>query len=151
MSSDKQIESLLETAIANIKEMVGTDTVVGEEIVTADGFSILPVSRVGCGFVTGGGQYGEEGKPVGNKPFGGGVGAGVSVKPVGFIISGDNQVRFIPVESDSPVDRILEALPGLMQTFQKLFNKDDEEKLAGFEIDEVDEVAEMDDIDRKKC
>ena len=37
--------------------MVDVDTVIGEPILTQDGSTVIPVSRVSFGFVAGGGEY----------------------------------------------------------------------------------------------
>ncbi|GHU68719.1 hypothetical protein FACS1894184_11380 [Clostridia bacterium] len=97
------ISSLMSTTMENIKDMVDVNTVVGDPVTTGDGTTIIPISRVSFGFVSGGGEYnaarddsvrdasstanysGEE------MPFAGGTGAGVSVHPMGFLVVGQGQ------------------------------------------------------------
>ena len=52
------IESIMTTTMESIRDMVDVNTVVGEAIVTADGATVIPVSKVSFGFVAGGGEYG---------------------------------------------------------------------------------------------
>ena len=51
---------------------------------------------------------------MGNAPFTGGSGAGVSVRPVGFLIVGVRKVRFIPVDNRAIYDRLLDEAPELL-------------------------------------
>ena len=108
------IESIMTTTMENIRDMVDVNTVVGEAIVTGDGSTVIPVSRVAFGFVAGGGEYKGAKQAAGAPSFGGGTGAGVSVQPVGFIVVSEGQVRLLPAQAYAPVDRIIEMVPQLM-------------------------------------
>ena len=68
------INEVLQTTMSRIREMVDTNTVVGQPIVTADGVTIIPVSKLSFGFATGGSDFGKT--PNVEKNFGGGAGAG---------------------------------------------------------------------------
>ncbi|MCY0864296.1 MAG: spore germination protein GerW family protein, partial [Sulfobacillus sp.] len=48
------IEGLMKTAMESIKGMIDVNTVVGQPVETADGATIIPVSRVSLGFAAGG-------------------------------------------------------------------------------------------------
>ena len=109
------IENIMTTTMENIRDMVDVNTVVGEAIVTADGSTVIPVSRVCFGFVDGGGEYGHVGHGTEDRPaFAGGTGAGVSVQPMGFIVVSGGQVRLLPAQAYAPVDRIIEMVPQLL-------------------------------------
>jgi sporulation protein YtfJ len=113
----------MKTAMESIKEMVDVNTIVGEPVETADGSVIIPVSRVSCGFVAGGGEYdtiAENTKDL-PLPFGGGSGAGVSVQPVGFLVVGHNEVRLLPVDSNAIFDRLIDVTPKIMSQVQSMF------------------------------
>lgn len=49
------ISAMMEASMGKIREMVDSNTVVGEPIVTADGVTLIPVSRLSFGFGCGGG------------------------------------------------------------------------------------------------
>lgn len=109
------IENLMSTTMESIRDMVDVNTVVGEAIVTSDGSTVIPVSKVAFGFVSGGGEYGGCKRPEAAQPaFAGGTGAGVSVQPMGFIVVSGGQVRLLPAQAYAPVDRIIEMAPQLM-------------------------------------
>ncbi|MDD4168690.1 MAG: GerW family sporulation protein [Desulfotomaculaceae bacterium] len=123
------IEGLIKTAMESIREMVDVNTVVGDPVETPDGTVIIPVSRVACGFVAGGGKFEteQEDKQVSGETsipaFGGGSGAGVSVKPIGFLVVGNGQVRFLPVEGNMVVDRLIDLAPQLIAQLQSMFGQ----------------------------
>ena len=106
----QKLPNMLETAIQKIREMVDVNSVIGEPIHTPDGVTIIPVSKVSVGFGGGGSDFANK---TGSEPFGGGVGGGVKVSPVCFLIVKDGNVRMMAVAepASSTADRIVELLP----------------------------------------
>ena len=104
------IENLMQTTLENIKEMVDVNTVVGTPITTPDGVTIIPVSKVSVGFGGGGSDFASKNP---ENPFGGGVGGGVKVSPVCFLVVKDGNVRMlsVPTPANSTTERIVEMLP----------------------------------------
>lgn len=121
----------MRTAMESIKEMIDVNTIVGEPVETHDGSVIIPVTRVLCGFAAGGGEYptlgpqkNQENSSKDNKlPFGGGSGAGVSVQPVGFLVVGNGDVRLLPIEGNTAIDRIIDLTPRILSYIQQILNK----------------------------
>ena len=115
------IEGLMKTAMQAIKEMVDVNTVVGDAVETNDGTVIIPISQVACGFAAGGGEYEtiSSAKTQG-LPFGGGSGAGVSVKPVGFLVVRMNDVRLISVKGNQLAERVVDIVPQILDRFDNI-------------------------------
>jgi len=113
------IEHIMSTTMENIRDMVDVNTVIGEPVNTQDGSTVIPISRVSFGFVAGGGEYrcgllpksAENGERM---PFAGGTGAGVTIQPMGFLVTSQNSVRLLPAQPYAPADRIIELAPQLM-------------------------------------
>lgn len=144
------IENLMRTTMESLRAMVDVNTVVGEAVETKDGTVIVPVSKVTFGFVAGGGdefpvEQGESYRPQQSQnaspaqgerfPFTGGSGAGVSVKPVGFLVVGDGKVRFLPVDSRAVYDRLVEAAPELLDRLADIMERKWEAQDSQAEID----------------
>jgi len=125
------IGSLMQTTLENIKDMVDVNTVIGEPIPTSGGATIIPVSKVSFGFLSGGGEYDAAKQPANmNLPFAGGSGAGVSVQPVGFLVVNDDGVRVLPAQYQTAFDRAVNAAPQLVEDIQALIGKKKKEQAA---------------------
>ena len=107
----EKLPNMLDSTIQKIKEMVDVNSVIGEPISTPDGVTIIPVSKVSVGFGGGGSDFVN--KSGGENPFGGGVGGGVKVTPICFLIVKDGNVRIMPVAqpANTTADRIVEMVP----------------------------------------
>ena len=107
----EKLPNMLDSTIQKIKEMVDVNSVIGEPISTTDGVTIIPVSKVSVGFGGGGSDFVN--KSGGDNPFGGGVGGGVKVTPICFLIVKDGNVRMMPVAqpANTTADRIVEMVP----------------------------------------
>lgn len=86
------LNDLMDTTMDKIRDMVDSNTIIGEPITTPDGVTVIPVSRVSFGFGAGGGDYGK----TDTSHFGGGAGAGVKVDPVAFLVIKDGLTRVMP-------------------------------------------------------
>ena len=109
----EKLPNMLETTIQKIRELVDSNTVVGQPITTPDGVTILPVSRISVGLGGGGSDFASTKAAAGQMPFGGGVGAGVKVTPVAFLVVKDGNVRIMTIAepANATADRIVEMVP----------------------------------------
>jgi sporulation protein YtfJ len=139
LAEQHPIEGLMTTAMESIKEMVDVNTIVGDAVQAPDGTVIIPISKVSFGFAAGGGEYssccsidkeedeGEEERSGSSKsskfPFAGGSGAGVSISPVAFMVVGQNQIKLMPVNINSSVDKVLDLIPELIEKANEAIRK----------------------------
>jgi len=56
MDVKKPVESVLDQTLKNLKTIVDVDCIVGEPL-SYEGCTIVPVSKISVGFVSGGGEY----------------------------------------------------------------------------------------------
>ncbi|MEG1368046.1 MAG: GerW family sporulation protein [Hydrogenoanaerobacterium sp.] len=122
MNSEGHIEGILNTSLENLKTLVDVNTVIGDQITTADGTVIIPVSKVSFGFATGGSDL-PTAKP--KDMFGGGSGAGVSIQPIAFlVISPTGTVKLVQMEKfDGSMDRAVNMVPEVIDKFADIFGK----------------------------
>jgi sporulation protein YtfJ len=121
--AEHPIQGLMATAMQSIKSMVDVNTIVGEPVETPDGTVIIPISKVSFGFAAGGSEFGEplKGKDEDkSRMFGGGSGAGVSISPVAFLVAGADTVRLLPMDSNTPIERLLDYIPDVVDKFYSL-------------------------------
>ena len=114
------ISAMMEASMGKIREMVDSNTVVGEPIVTADGVTLIPVSRLSFGFGCGGGDYGKQ-----PDKLGAGAAAGVRVEPMAFLVVKDGVTRMLPVGTPAitTVDRIVEMVPQVMDRVEGFIDR----------------------------
>ena len=55
---NKSLTELMEASMSKIRDMVDSNTIIGEPIQTPDGVTLIPVSRLSFGFGCGGGPGG---------------------------------------------------------------------------------------------
>ena len=124
MMENRPISELMETTMQKMREMIDANTIVGEPITTADGITLIPVSKVSFGFAGGGSDLSK--KHEHKNGFGGGAGAGVNITPVAFVIAkgGDVEMMYITPPELSTVDRIIETVPTVMDKITDFLSKD---------------------------
>ena len=128
-SNHQEVENLMKSTMENLRNMIDINTVVGDTVKMNNGNCIIPISKVTFGFASGGSDFAlnNENYKDGDYPFGGGTGAGVSVKPVAFLIVRDESVRLLPVEQDTTYDRIVDTVPQVLEII-KDFTKNKDKK-----------------------
>jgi len=106
------IGELMQTTMDNVKNMLKVDTVVGDPIVTPNGITLVPISKISVGFGGGGVEFGNK-KATGERPYGGGNATGVKIDPIGFLVIKDGTVRMVNVTppASNTVDRIIDMVP----------------------------------------
>ena len=109
----QNLPNMLENTIAKIREMVDVNSVVGDPITTGDGVTIVPISKISIGLGGGGSDFVSKNMNRQENPFGGGVGAGIKVTPVAFLIIKEGSVRMLPVAApaNTTADRLVEMVP----------------------------------------
>ena len=124
----QKLPNMLESTIQKIKEMVDVNSVIGTPITTPDGVTIIPVSKVSVGFGGGGSDFVSS--KGGENPFGGGVGGGVKVTPICFLIVKDGAVRMMPVAepASTTADRIVEMVPDTLDKISAFIDSRTEKK-----------------------
>ena len=128
------IEGLMFTAMDSIKDMVDVNTIIGETINIRENISIIPISKVSFGFAAGGSEFKGESIEDYNKredeenisyknPFGGGSGAGVTIKPVAFLVIQENIIKLLPVEHSCTIDKVLDYMPEICDKTEEMLEK----------------------------
>lgn len=132
--SEHPIEGLMITAMNSIQDMIDVNTIIGEPIETSNNIVIIPISKVSFGFAAGGSEFKGETIDEYTKrdkeeaiqyrlPFGGGSGAGVTINPIAFLVIQSNNVRLMPVNHSSSLDKLLDYVPDLIEKTNNMLNR----------------------------
>lgn len=111
------LSEMMQESMAKVREMVDTNTIIGQPIQTPDGVTLIPISRVSMGFGGGGAAFGGKKETVQDPAnLGGGIGAGVKIDPVAFLIVKDGFTRVMPIGMPpmNTVDRVIEMVPSVV-------------------------------------
>ena len=150
MAEDRKFNDALKTAFENLKEITGSDTIIGEPMQTPNGTVIIPVTKVSVGFATGGSDFiGKHSKEtdVANS-FSGAGGGGISVTPVAFLVispEGDARILNVNNPADSNADlgtsivSLLNKTPVIVEKVKAIFKKNKKK-----EAEEEPEPEEVD-------
>lgn len=127
------IEGLMDTTMNSIKDMIDVNTIIGKPIEINNGV-IIPLSKVTFGFASGGSEFNSETIDNYNRkdteesieyklPFGGGSGAAVNISPIAFLVVQKDNVKLLPIDHSSSVDKLLDYVPDIMEKANALVNK----------------------------
>lgn len=118
--NNNPINEILVSTLDKFKNIASVDSVVGSPIYLADGTTLIPVSKVSAGFISGGGQYdAKNAKGSDGYPFSGGGGSGYCVHPLGFISVRLGQVKMISIDGKNAFDKILEIVPSVISSLEE--------------------------------
>ena len=109
--SDNRLSEIIKTSLDGIKSFTDINTVVGKEITTPSGVTVIPVSKVSVGFANGGVDFSTKKSQI-NQNFGCGGGTGVSITPLAFLVI-DNlgKVDLIPLNgAETQADKIFSVI-----------------------------------------
>lgn len=124
---NNKIEEVMTSAMKNLRTLVDVDIVVGKAIETNSSMTIIPLTKVTLGFVSGGGEYNTELRDLKKDlqyPFSGGSGGGMSLKPIGFLVVDDKKVDLIKIETTSAIEKLIEAVPEVAKFISKNFSNE---------------------------
>ena len=108
--SEHPINSMMDTSIKKIKELIDSNTIIGDPITTAGG-SDLPT------------------KKDNRECFGGGSGAGVTIQPIGFLTISKGNIKMVPIDYyEGAADRIVGMIPEAFDKISDFFKKDKSDK-----------------------
>ena len=124
------LSNMIENTLSKVKDMISVNDVVGTPITTPEGVTIIPISKVSVGFGGGGSDFVSKNANKQENPFGGGVGGGVNVTPVAFIIIKGDSVRMMPVAApaNTTADRVVELVPDVLDKISNFVDSHTEKK-----------------------
>lgn len=138
MEQQHPLQELMSNTIGKMRELVDSNTIIGTAITTREGVTILPVSKINFGFVSGGSDFATEKQ---KDMFGGAASSGASITPVGFLVIQGTSVRLIQLaEGGRTIDRVLNMVPEVMDKVEGFINKNikkDDKRPDGVPADNI--------------
>lgn len=132
------IQDVISEVTNELEKIVSAQTVIGDPIITC-GKTLIPVTKLSVGFVSGGFEAGgKSGTDLTKVPYGGGGGAGAKVEPVAFIVIDGDKTEILTLNESRLEDEIVKFLsmvPALIDKV-KAAKKDKEPKARIIEVDD---------------
>ena len=113
------VETILQTTMRELKNIVDVNTIVGSPIYGEGGAVVIPVSKVCLGFFAGGGDFptqavAKKSAPdfdANGYPFLGASVVGVSISPKAFLYMQGKDVTLLHADCDNTLDRLVQMIP----------------------------------------
>lgn len=130
MEENKQsINELLRIAMNSLREMTDVNIIIGDKIQCGD-TTIIPISKVKCGFVSGGIDQIRKTEYESKNPFGGGAGGSLTITPVAFLSITKDEVKVLHLEEESHIlEKMIDFIPTTIDKVIKSLKKDKEPKV----------------------
>ena len=121
MSSERGVNLLTEVALNKIRALTDSGAVIGEPITLNNGCTAVPVCKVSFGFASGGSDLPSN---KNDDMFGGGVGGGVTITPIAFLVTSGDGVKIQQLDTiGSTADNFVRTLPDLVDRISKMTGK----------------------------
>ena len=121
MDKQQTVQELMANTLGKMRELVDSNTVIGTPITTEAGVTIVPVSKITFGFVSGGTDFANDKQ---KDLFGGAASSGASITPVGFLVINGTSVKFMQVaEGNRTIDRLINMMPEVIDKLEALIGK----------------------------
>ena len=121
---ENRIKEVMAETIKSMRLLVDVDVVIGKPIESNSHLTIIPLTKVTMGFVSGGGEYYSELREIKKNneyPFAGGAGSGLNVQPIGFLVIDEKHVDVVKIEAKSSLEKLKEAVPEVAKFISKNF------------------------------
>lgn len=136
------ISELLGISMEKIREMADVNAIIGDPIKLDDGTTIIPISKVSYGFASGGSDIPSKSD---KSLFGGGAGAGISIKPEGFLVVSNGNAKMVNISSSSdPISSVINSVPGVVDKISEFIGKKKKNGDSSEEAEVIDAEAEID-------
>ncbi len=117
------ITNLLDTAVDKIKSMVDVNIVMGK-MLTYNQVSVIPISKVKCGFISGGIDQKEDPSTKKN-PFGGASGGTMTLTPIAFLVILENDAKILHLDEQSHIlENLVDLIPDTIENLLSLIRKE---------------------------
>ena len=114
---------LLDISVDKIKSMVDVNVVMGK-MMTYNNVSVIPISKVKCGFISGGVDQ-KENQETKKNPFGGASGGTMTLTPIAFLVILENDAKVLHLDEHSHIlENLIDLIPDTINKFASLIKKD---------------------------
>ena len=120
-----EMSEIIKSSLESIKGFADVETIVGRSIITPNGVTVIPISKMTVAFAGAGLDYGQ--KKISQQGFGGGSGTGITITPIALLTIGcDASVNLVSLTGgNSNSDKfisLLERSPEIIDRIKNLMS-----------------------------
>lgn len=116
------ISELLKLSVESITNVIDVDIIIGNPI-RLDSATMIPISKIKCGFVSGGIDQKVNLDKNLKAPFGGGAGAHATITPIAFIIETDGNINLLHLDEGAhKFDKVIDLAKNVLEKFKEQKN-----------------------------
>ena len=118
-----EISDIIKETLDGIKCFADSDSIIGKQICTPNGVTIIPISKMTVGYVGAGLDYGQK-KSFQGQNYGCGSGTGISITPIAFLtVTSNSDINLIPISTEkSTADRLFSVIERSPEIIEKIKN-----------------------------
>lgn len=119
---ENSISDLLKISLTNLENLIDVNVIVGD-MVTLGSAVVIPISKVKCGFITGGVDQKKNKNGLENNPFGGGTGGNITITPMAFLVYDHNEVSLLHLDEQSHIlEKLIDLVPAAFNKITNIIN-----------------------------
>ena len=113
-------DEYIDASLRGIERLFDINSVIGEPINTPSGVTVIPITKLTAGIVSGTVDY-DQNKKSAQKTSGGGGGTGVAITPIAFLaVTADANIKLISLSEDTSLSRIASAIENAPIIIEKI-------------------------------
>lgn len=106
------ISELLKLSVESITNVIDVDVIIGNPI-KLDNATLIPISKIKCGFVSGG--LDQKQMDMNKTPFGGGAGAHANITPIAFVVESEGNVKLLHLDEGAhKFDKVIDIAKDIL-------------------------------------
>ena len=121
----EEVDQLIENTFIRLKDIIDANTIIGKTIQLNDNVSIIPISKVSVGMISGGGQMPLKRKDMNSL----GNTTGFTVIPIGFLTINNSNINYIPTNlQDNSTGKLIDTFAMMYDKFINVSGENNESK-----------------------
>ena len=119
------IDKIIEGTFTKLKDIVDANTIIGSTINITDKLSIIPISKISVGIISGGGEFPDKKNKTSMNAC---STSGFNVTPIGFITINNDLIDFIGTNIvEAGPNKIMDVLVNMAEKYLMEREEDNEE------------------------
>ena len=114
------ISDMIERSLDNLTALAKDNVVFGDAILVADNTSVIPLTKITIGFVSGGAEIKrKENRLEGSETPIGSLGGGITMTPTGFLVVKDGHSTILKTNGDNGAEKWMDIISEVIRNLSE--------------------------------